>query len=65
MSCVTRKPAFRVFQPSPTQTVQPQDLKNSDLGSRVFLNYLCTENKGADQLHDYFVMRIETGTLRP
>ena len=57
MSLVMRKPVFRIsdqisHKTSSTFTEGGQRLEISDLGSRG-IDYLCRENKGADQLRSY------------
>ena len=57
MSLVMRKPVFGVPTRSHTnQAVQPHKMARG-LKFRIFevdrLYYLCSENKGADQLHGY------------
>ena len=58
MSLVVRKPVFGVSdqvrqKPGSTTTQDGYRLEISDLESRGIVLYLCSENKGADQLRSY------------
>ena len=58
LSCIARKPAFGVsdqvrHKQGCTITEDGSSLEISDFGSKGILYYLCSENKGADQLRGY------------